>query len=105
MMYTTSNTGSGAPIAQGAQTKNHHITSSGGLIHNHSYYSCQALAEKIFQNLGGRQLGNGEWMCHCPSHDDRNPSLHLTLQDGKVLFHCMAGCSQDDVLSPSLSKF
>jgi hypothetical protein len=35
---------------------------------------------------------------HCPSHDDMTPSLTLTVRDGKVLFNCKTGCSQDSVL-------
>lgn len=33
----------------------------------------------------------------CPAHDDSNPSLQLTVKDGKLLWHCHAGCSQDAV--------
>ena len=36
---------------------------------------------------------------HCPSHDDRNPSLNISEKMGTILFHCFAGCPQADVLS------
>jgi hypothetical protein len=73
-------------------------TAGVGNEYNHVGTESQVQAEKIYQNLGGRQLGNGEWMCHCPSHNDRNPSLHVSLKDDRVLVHCHAGCNQDDVI-------
>jgi Mrp family chromosome partitioning ATPase len=34
----------------------------------------------------------------CPAHDDTNPSLSITeTADGKLLWHCHAGCSQEAV--------
>jgi putative DNA primase/helicase len=38
-------------------------------------------------------------MAKCPAHDDRNPSLSIREADGKVLLHCYAGCSQQDVIN------
>lgn len=35
---------------------------------------------------------------HCPAHDDVNPSLAVTVKDGRVLLRCFAGCPQDKVL-------
>ena len=35
----------------------------------------------------------------CPAHDDEIPSLHVTeSQNGKLLFHCFAGCPQAAVV-------
>ena len=35
----------------------------------------------------------------CPAHEDRSPSLSLRdADDGRVLVHCHAGCSQSDVI-------
>jgi hypothetical protein len=39
----------------------------------------------------------GGGVTHCPSHDDPAPSLNLTEKDGRVLWHCHAGCPQDKV--------
>jgi DNA primase len=45
------------------------------------------------------QTGAKKWMACCPAHDDRNPSLSVSEgRDGRVLVHCFAGCSVDEVL-------
>lgn len=45
------------------------------------------------------QNGNGYTAC-CPAHDDRNPSLSISLsEDGsRILLHCFAGCPEDAIL-------
>jgi hypothetical protein len=50
--------------------------------------------------------GNGEYLAFCPAHDDRNtPNLRVReAEDGRVLLHCFAGCSQDEVLSALAQK-
>jgi putative DNA primase/helicase len=55
-------------------------------------------AHELAQALGGRRNGKG-WLCACPAHDDRHPSLALTERDGRVLFRCWSGCSQDEVIA------
>ena len=55
-------------------------------------------AEALAEALGGTPCGDG-WMACCPAHDDRTPSLSIHEVDGKTLFHCFAGCSQDEVLA------
>jgi len=56
-------------------------------------------AETIANALGGHQAGC-DWMARCPAHDDHNPSLSIRdAIDGKVLVHCHAGCSQDEVIN------
>lgn len=57
-------------------------------------------AKELVEKLGGRwndrmRRGNG---C-CPAHDDANPSLDIVEKDGKLLFICRAGCSQDAVIA------
>lgn len=34
----------------------------------------------------------------CPAHDDKTPSLSITNKNGKLLWHCFSGCSQEDVM-------
>lgn len=38
-------------------------------------------------------------MCVCPAHDDRSPSLGVTLGRTAILFHCFAGCSNEEVIA------
>ncbi len=35
----------------------------------------------------------------CPCHDDKHASLSISFVDGKLLFHCHAGCSQDALVA------
>lgn len=57
--------------------------------------------ESIAQALGGRyeRKANGGFMACCPAHEDKSPSLSLDGTADKLLFKCMAGCSQDAVVS------
>jgi hypothetical protein len=46
-----------------------------------------------------KKSGDG-WSARCPAHDDRKPSLSITAGEGDVpVFHCHAGCEQDDVVA------
>jgi hypothetical protein len=49
------------------------------------------------KGLKPRQLANGQWLVHCPAHDDAKPSLSVTESDGCILLHCFAGCGIDDI--------
>ena len=40
--------------------------------------------------------GDG-WMACCPAHDDRNPSLSIKTAGTKILLHCFAGCSIENI--------
>lgn len=61
-------------------------------------------SETIAKALGGRREGTN-WVARCPAHDDRTPSLALCDTDeGKVLFHCYAGCAQAEVIAKLQSK-
>ena len=56
--------------------------------------------ELLSRLQGVRTTGVNRWIAHCPSHQDRRPSLSLReLEDGRVLVHCFAGCAVQDVLS------
>jgi hypothetical protein len=56
--------------------------------------------ENLLSKLSGvKRSSNNSWMCKCPSHDDRNPSLAIKdTGEGKLLLKCMAGCSVSDIL-------
>jgi CHC2 zinc finger len=45
---------------------------------------------------GVRRNGKG-WMAGCPAHQDRNPSLSIRNENGKILLHCFGGCSIEAV--------
>ena len=44
-----------------------------------------------------RQQSNGSWIACCPAHSDDTPSLHITLTDDRVLLHCFAGCTTEQI--------
>lgn len=47
-----------------------------------------------------RQNGD-KWIAGCPCHDDQRPSLSIKVgNDGRVLVHCHAGCSMENILAP-----
>lgn len=49
--------------------------------------------------LDARRSGNDEqFTASCPAHDDRHPSLSLTVRGGRVLLHCHAGCAFKDIV-------
>lgn len=46
-----------------------------------------------------KRTGAGRWVACCPAHEDKSPSLSVRLvEDGRILLHCFAGCSTDEVL-------
>ncbi|WP_222184656.1 DUF7146 domain-containing protein [Geminicoccus harenae] len=54
-------------------------------------------AADIAHALGGRGTAKG-WLCHCPAHRDRSPSLTVVDGDnGRPVFHCWAGCTFEEV--------
>ena len=47
---------------------------------------------------GVRPSGTGKWQARCPAHEDRRPSLSVTIgDDGKLLLYCHGGCSFDEI--------
>ena len=46
-----------------------------------------------------KRSGNG-YIDHCPAHEDKNPSLSTNCApDGKLLLHCFAGCSFEEIIN------
>ena len=46
-----------------------------------------------------KSTGRGRWMCACPAHNDKSPSMHIKLEDdGKILINCKAGCGTYEIL-------
>ena len=63
-------------------------------------------AEQIAKQLGNARRANGQWVASCPvpghgkGNGDKNPSLSISINDdGKPLFHCHGGCSQEEVFN------
>jgi len=55
--------------------------------------------EVLFSRLKEvEQVRANEWKARCPHHDDKNPSLNVTVTGDKILVHCFAGCDPKDVL-------
>ena len=47
-----------------------------------------------------RRTGPGRWVSCCPAHEDKHPSFTIReLEDGRILTHCFAGCSVEEVVS------
>ena len=53
----------------------------------------------IARALGGRRTGGRWWLCRCPAHDDRTPSLSLCDGDRGPIVRCWAGCDPRDVMA------
>jgi putative DNA primase/helicase len=50
--------------------------------------------EKVLSRLEGvKTARKGNYQARCPAHDDKNPSLSIREDSGKVLLKCHAGCS------------
>ena len=37
------------------------------------------------------------YLCRCPAHEDKTPSLHICDKDDKVLVYCFAGCDPESI--------
>lgn len=56
--------------------------------------------ELVLSRLPGVKRSGKGWKAHCPSHDDRNPSLSVwERNDGSVGVKCQAGCDVEIVLA------
>lgn len=56
------------------------------------------LEELLGRLLKVRARRNNTWTACCPAHGDKNPSLAIkVMEDGRILLHCFAGCSAEEV--------
>lgn len=46
-----------------------------------------------------KQTSHGQYIACCPSHNDKNPSLAIRDDNGKILIRCHAGCSVHEIVS------
>jgi hypothetical protein len=55
---------------------------------------------EILSKLHNVTRANNGWSASCPAHDDETPSLSIGLgDDGRVLVHCFAGCTPEQVVA------
>lgn len=55
--------------------------------------------EQIALACGGAKRTLRGFVCRCPAHEDKTPSLSIGYSsDGKMLVHCFAGCDQRSVI-------
>jgi hypothetical protein len=67
--------------------------------HHTTPFEAEDNVEVLLGRLEGvRPQGPHSWMARCPAHDDRNPSLSVSVKDGRVLIYCFAGCGPEAVL-------
>jgi len=58
------------------------------------------ISDNLIHCLDGmRETGHNRWIARCPAHEDRSPSLAVREVDDRVLVHCFAGCSADEIVS------
>jgi len=67
-------------------------------VQTHPNRSLAETARRICESRGGKWSGTKGMAC-CPAHDDRTPSLGVSLGRQAILFHCFAGCDQQSVLA------
>lgn len=46
-----------------------------------------------------RSTGSGTWIACCPAHQDKHPSMTVREADDRVLVHCFADCSVEQILA------
>lgn len=54
--------------------------------------------DDVMSRFDKAQRAGAGYSARCPAHEDRKASLTITPSTDKVLLHCHAGCSTDDVL-------
>jgi len=55
--------------------------------------------ERVLARLEGVHRARRGWAARCPAHEDRTPSLSISLGDqGQVLLYCFAGCALARIL-------
>lgn len=48
---------------------------------------------------GVKKIGEKSYQMYCEGHKDDKPSLVITEEDNKILMHCFAGCSNEQILN------
>jgi len=45
-----------------------------------------------------KAVGQNKWIALCPAHGDKSPSLSIKLAEDRILIHCFAGCTAEEVM-------
>ncbi len=45
----------------------------------------------------GRRIKDGHYTACCPAHDDSSPSMNIQDTEDKLLVHCYAGCTVEEI--------
>lgn len=54
--------------------------------------------DRLFGGLDKlKQTGSNTWQACCPAHDDKSPSFQIKVDNGRILLHCFAGCSIEEI--------
>jgi putative DNA primase/helicase len=57
------------------------------------------MLDTVLSKFHSVRKSGDQFIAKCPAHDDQEPSLSITMKDGKALLHCHAGCSVEAVLA------
>jgi DNA primase len=60
--------------------------------------------EEIISLTNAKETSAGQYQGHCPSHDDRRPSLAIKEDGDGVTLYCHAGCDYKDIMRQLESK-
>ena len=58
----------------------------------------QSVDEFLCLLKGVKPSGDHKWMALCPAHDDKKRSLSITEAKDRILIHCHAGCTPEQIL-------
>ena len=47
------------------------------------------------------KTGADKWICRCPAHNDKSPSLSIRLTPERILLYCFAGCTTEAIITAS----
>lgn len=56
------------------------------------------LLTEVLNRLDKVSQHGEQYTALCPAHDDKNPSLAVTVKDDKILVYCQAGCTTQDIV-------
>jgi hypothetical protein len=55
--------------------------------------------DQILGRLDRVRKSGGGWTARCPNHEDKKNSLSIKEEAGKVLLHCFAGCTFEQIMA------